>query len=482
MNRPDFVRWITSPGGLYLYDKQKPTLATWLDYQCDIFRHIFPEGNGQLPYSRIIWSEPKKSGKTEIDAAVHLYFGFFVDVPGEQYVLANDYEGAKARVWKYIIGSLEKNPVIKKEDWGVVGSEIWLSNGTTIRAIASDYRGEAGSNHSIATVDEPWGIVHGNSLRLMTEFSPVPTRENSTIFYTGYQGFEGESEFWHNLIDSGMVEPVPELLHIDNGDGKPACWRAGRTFVFWNHKPSMPWHTSEFLDGEKRSYAGRLSEYLRVWENRRVKNADAFCTEEQWVKLLDANLRALHKDDTRLVVLAADAATKSDACALAGVTWNTETKKMEAVLCEVWQPEEKRPVELTKTIGPKIVQLHREYKVMAVYYDPFQMAAIAEMCASAGVKMVEFPQTSRRLESDKYLHDLIWGGNFAHYGDPTLGAHVTNAVAQADRAGRGIRIVKEMGSAKVDAAVALAMACLGALETLSPQPAEMQTSKNPFGF
>jgi len=478
MARPDFIDWVTSPGGLYLYDKKKPTLATWMPHQRDILRHIFPAGDGPLPYNRICWSTPKKTGKTELAAAVQQYFGLFVDVPGEQYVLANDFEGARARVWRYIEGSLERNPLMKDTDWKKVGSEIVLGNGTTIRAIASDYRGEAGSNHSLATVDEPWGIVHESSLRLMTEFGPVPTRENSTIFYTGYQGFEGQSTFWHDLLDSGMVEPVPELAHLDNGDGQPACWRGGKTFVYWDHVGRMPWHTQEFLDDQKRAFAGRLSEYLRVWENRRVHSADAFCTPDQWEKLYDPTLRGLHAGDERSIVLAADAATKSDCTALVGTAWNAETKKVETVYCGVWRPGDGQPIKLTETIGPEIVRLNQQYRVAAVYFDPFQMMAIAEMCRKAGVVMVEFPQTSRRIQSDTHLHQLIWGNNLAHHGDPELKEHVTNALTKSNE--RGQRIVKELSSLKVDAAVALAMSALGTVEMLAGYTGTMAVQPNVF--
>ena len=59
----------------------------------------------------------------------------------------------------------------------------------------------------------------------------------------------------------------------------------------------------------------------------------------------------------------------------------------------------------------------------------------------------------------------LTGGNLAHYGDPTLKEHVTNAMTKETE--RGLRIVKELSSRKVDGAVALAMACLGALEVLA---------------
>ncbi len=464
MKRPSFIRWASSKAGLYLYDKRTPTLASWTPVQEAILNHVFPAGSGQLPYSRVIWSDIKKSGKTELAAGVQVYFALYVDTPGEQYCLANDLEGSKSRVWRYIRLSLEHNPALQASDWKVNGQEISFKNGSTIRALPADYRGEAGANLSLATVDEPWGIMHESSTRLMTEFSPVPTRENSLVFYTGYQGFENQSVWWHNLIDNAKRgEPVPELSHIENGDGEPACWRNGRTFLYWNHKPSMPWHTDAYLDEQRRALTA--SEYLRVWENRRVHNADAFCTAEQWARLFDPFLRALHPEDERRIVLACDAATKSDCTALVGTTWDAEAKRVEVVFVQVWRPQAGRPVELAATVGPKIVELCKHYRVAAVYFDPYQMAAIAEMCGRAGAPMVEFPQTARRTQADSHLHQLLWGGNLAHYGDEHLAEHVTNAVAK--QGDRGLRLIKQASAAKIDAAVALSMAALGAVEVLS---------------
>lgn len=482
MGRPSFIEWATSQAGVYLHDKKDPTLATWQPYQVDILNHIFPGGNGRLPYSRILWCDVKKSGKTELAYGVHLYFGIYVDVPGEQYVLANDFDGAKARVWRAIEEGLGKNPKLKKDkDWKTTGSEIKLSNGTTIKAIAADFAGEAGANHSLATVDEPWGIIHEKSLRLMTEFGPVPTRPSSTIFYTGYQGFEGQSAFWHNLIDTVLEgEPVPELLHIDDGEGKPACWRNGKMFLFWNHKGRQPWHTDEYYAEERKAYRGRENEYIRVHMNKRVKAASTLCSDAQWEKLYDPNLRGLYAGDKRSIVLGVDAAVKSDYCALDATTWNEETKKVENLLLDVWQPEPGKPIDLPLTVGARIVELHQKYNVVAVYYDPYQMAAIAQMCQRAGVKMVEFPQNIQRVQSDTHFHGLLWGGNFAHYGDPVLKEHVTNAVT-APQGQRGLRIVKDLTQAKIDGAVAASMSAWGTVQELAGGPAkEMKASPNPF--
>jgi len=477
MSRPSFVKWATSRGGLYLFDKKEPTLAHFPDYFKDIFNHIFPGGDGQLPYSQIAWSAPKKSGKSQIAAGAHIWYALFVDVPGEQYVLANDLQGSRARVFRAILGALDKNPLLKRgQHWDHTATEITFDNGSVIRAIPADSRGEAGGNQSLATIDEPWGIIHKGGERLMTEFVPVPTRANSTIFYTGYQGFEGQSNFWHDLIDTGMGEAVAELAHLDDGDGKPACWRNGRLFVYWDHKPRMAWHTDAYIEDRRRTM--HPGEFARTWENRRVSSTEAFCTAEQWDALMDVGLRGLMPGDERQIVIAVDAATKADCTALVACGYNAEERRVEVLHSRAWHPPASGAIQLTETIGPEIVRLHRDYRVAAVLYDPFQMAAIAEMCRRAGVRMVEFPQTARRVQADTHLYQLIVGKNLAHYGDVTLREHITNAMTKSTE--RGQRLVKELSSAKIDAAVALSMAALGAVEALAGERAIMTTAKNLF--
>lgn len=483
--RPDFITWALSKGGIYLPDKLKPTLATWQPYQIDILRYLFPAGDGQLRFSRIIWSEPKKSGKTLLAAALHLYFGLFVDVPGEQYVLANDLEGASDRTWQAIKRSLDRasqvtNPVIRDGDYRVVGTQIHLKNGTIIKALANDYKGGAGGNQSLATIDEVWGFTRPNDLGLLTEFAPVPTRENSTAFYTGYQGYEnGGSNYWHTMIDTVVDNgtPIPELAHLDDGDGKPSCYALGRTFLFYSHKTRQPWHTPEYLQDQKSTTP--LNEYLRVWENRRTKNSSALTSKEQWENLYDPSLRELHLDDDRVVVFGVDAATKSDCAAIVGTTWNAEKKRIDVVYVKIWTPELGTPLKLTQTIGPEIVRLDEEYHALGFGFDPFQMVAIAELCRQKDIEMIEFPQNARRIQSDTHLRELIIGNNLAHTGNPELAQHIANAVTRSNE--RGVRIDKEGNSQKVDAAVALSMSALLLIELLRESTkGKMSADTNPF--
>src|SRR5215470_4531053 len=55
--------------------------------------------DGRLPYPEMIFSAPKKSGKTGLAAMVAIYVAVVLAGPyGEVYCLANDYEQAASRV------------------------------------------------------------------------------------------------------------------------------------------------------------------------------------------------------------------------------------------------------------------------------------------------------------------------------------------------------------------------------------------------
>jgi len=482
--RPSFIEWATSKAGLYLPDKRTPTLATWLPHQVDILNHLFPAGDGRLPYSEIMWSEPKKSGKTEFAAGVQKYFGLYVETPGEQYVLANDLEGASDRTFQAIRRSFEHAATvpgsgIRAKDFRQVGTKIILSNGTEIKALANDYKGGAGGNQSLASIDEVWGFTAEKDLGLLTEFAPVPTRENSCAVYTGYQGYEGDGSHWHTMIDNVLErgEPVPELLHIEDGDEKPACWRLGRIFLYFSHWARMPWHTEEYLAQRRASMP--LSEYQRVWENRRTKNTNAFCTDAQWDALEDKQLRAFHDDDEREMVIGLDAATKDDTCAISGVGYNRDSKRYEQRSFKLFRPD-KGAISLTETVLPELRRLHATKRVKAVYFDPFQLAAIAEICRREGMNMIEFPQMSQREASDTFFYECVKGRNFAHYGDKDLKEHVTNAVAIVKPERDTIRLDKKQSGKKIDGAVATSMALYGAREQFSKQPGNFKAIENRF--
>ena len=163
------------------------------DHQREVLRLAFAfDQDGRLPWDTILYSCIKKSGKTTLNGAITLAWGFTQEAPNEMLVLANDLEQTLARVFKTMEGIIQHNPELQREA-EVQTRTIYLANGTTVTAISGDYAGAAGSDHGFVSYDELWGYTSESSTRLWEELTPVPTRKNSISFISTYAGFEGES-------------------------------------------------------------------------------------------------------------------------------------------------------------------------------------------------------------------------------------------------------------------------------------------------
>src|SRR6516162_6717727 len=122
-------------------------------------RHAFqltPEG--RLLYPELVFSGPKKSGKTAFAAMLLIYI---VRVLGgryaEGYACANDYEQAQGRVFQAASRIVEASPLLAQDARVTADKITFISTGATISAIASDYVGAAGANPTVTVFDELWG-------------------------------------------------------------------------------------------------------------------------------------------------------------------------------------------------------------------------------------------------------------------------------------------------------------------------------------
>jgi phage terminase large subunit-like protein len=100
--------------------------------------------------------------------------------------------------------------------------------------------------------------------------------------------------------------------------------------------------------------------------------------------------------------------------------------------------------------------------VRGVFYDPYQMAAVAQRLQQAGVPMREYPQTVGNLtEIGSGLFELIKARGILAYPDADLRLAISRAIAV--ETSRGWRIAKEKAAHKIDIVVALAMAAHAAM-------------------
>ena len=255
---------------------------TLSDHQREILRLAIDfDQDGRLPWDTIIYSCIKKSGKTTLNGAITLGWGFTQEAPNEILILANDLEQTLARVYRTMEGIIQHNPELRREA-EVQSKSIYLANGTVITAISGDYAGAAGSNHGFVSYDELWAYVSESSRRLWEELTPVPTRRNSIRFITTYAGFEGESELLMDLYKQ-VVSPDEhpdgqgERLHPD----LPIfANREARLFAYWDHEPRMPWQTEAYYASQKRVL--RPGTYLRLHENKWASAEEIFISGSLW--------------------------------------------------------------------------------------------------------------------------------------------------------------------------------------------------------
>ncbi|MCZ6688849.1 MAG: hypothetical protein ACE1Z6_12385 [Candidatus Methylomirabilales bacterium] len=460
----DLLRYATDPVAFIDDLVQKNELGRpfyLLDHQREILRLAFTfDKEERLAYDTIMFSCPKKSGKTTINAALALWWAFTQEAPNEIPLVANDFEQAVSRVFKAMVGLIRHNPQLAQSA-EVQVARVFISNGTEVKAISSDYRGEAGGNHGFTSWDELWGYISESSRRLWEELTPVPTRRNSIRFITTYAGWEGESQLLWDLYRQGVgKEEHPdgqgERIHPD----LPIYANCeARLFVYCDHEARMPWQTPEYYAAQRRSL--RPSAYLRLHENRWTVAETTFITPEFFDPCVDKNLSPLLPTQECALYLGVDGAIKGDTAAVVGIIRDGE--KFRLAIHRIWRPSANEPLDLEATIEAYLREVHERYHVRAIYCDPFQLHRSITTLKAAGLPIREFPQTTANTtRMGQALFELLNGRNIRLYPSEELRVQALNTVAVESP--RGWRIAKEKASKKIDAIVALAMACVAALD------------------
>ena len=407
-------------------------------------------------YRTIIYSAPKKSGKTAINALVSLWWALCVQPPDEIIIAANDLDQSVSRVFDAAKGFINRNPLLKQKA-DLQRLLIRFDNETIIKAIPSDYQGESGANQGLCSWDELWGAMSEKSRRLYEELTPVPTRKNSIRFVSTYAGWEGESVLLEDLygrifdkqgnVKPGVQRPVGEDFPV---------YTIGDLFVYWDHEPRMPWQTPQYYESQRADL--RVNTYLRLHENRWVSNESSLFDMEDWDGCVDPEHRPPLSDKKICLYMAADASVKKDRSAVVSVYRKDNLIQLGPF--RTWQPSKQEPMDLESTMEAYVKELSNSYHVVEVRYDPFQFHRSATTLSQAGVKMIEFPQTVSNLtEAGQALYDSVKHRTLRLYKDDELRKEASFAVGKETP--RGMRIVKEKASQKIDAIVALAMAVLG---------------------
>lgn len=434
---------------------------------------------GKFKYSTIIWSQPKKHGKTQIAGAVAAWLACKIEAPNFVLTLASNQEQSAGLIFSAL------KPTIFAQAGKVPTAtnavpEIRLPNGTLLRAIPNNYAGAAGLNYGGTFWSELWTYKTERDRKLWDELPPVPTRFNSIRWVETYAGFEDESDLLRDQFlrvfedfketrvrkvspQGNVVEAVPELTHIRTDSGakeRPSCYHIPDEglFMFWDHEIRAPWITEQYI-AEQRA-ENRHSTFVRLWENRWQSSEGTFIEPHMYDDCV-----TLEHEEWGPMVLAGDASQRHDNTALVGVQqrkvkiFGKEQTRYKVMLVRSWDPEGK-DIDLEETIAKYVKKLYDDGLLLGPFrYDAFQMHQVAVNLRKKGVPCREFNQGKDRLLADTFLWQQFKDGTLDIYPHETLEAHVKAANAK-EYENEQVRIIKGTASTenKVDCAVALSMA------------------------
>jgi phage terminase large subunit-like protein len=121
-------------------------------------------------------------------------------------------------------------------------------------------------------------------------------------------------------------------------------------------------------------------------------------------------------------------------------------------------------------VEARMEEIFRSYRVREIVCDPFRWQRSMEEWESAGLPIVEFPQSpARMVPATAALYDAIVNKRLKHNGDSRLARHVDNATPYTSRHGTQIRKGREQNK-KIDLIVAAIMAYSRAGSLLTEVP------------
>lgn len=432
--------------------------------------------DGSLKYSTVIFSAPKKSGKSALTSGVMLYFAFHNP---NSYVacIANDGKQSTDRLYAPVYTNFR----LHRQLGGIFReinpnkNEVILDNFTKIEPIPCDAAGEAGSQPVFTAWSELWGFETDTKRRVWTELTIPPTLYGRAMRWVEtYAGYTGQSTLLEQLYETGFKDgtPHPDFLDLQGQDGPVVRVNdAAGMFVYWDTEPRMLWQSEDYYAVQAKTMPA--AEFRRIHRNQWVSPSEAFIQEAWWEACEDINLPALADGDKTPVVVAIDMAVSRDCAALVATTRDPWRPDSEVAVrgVRIFSPKEMGSIiDQERDIRPVIEDWHSRWNVVCWTYDPHQMAKLAQDMTREGYGWFKpFGQGDPRAIADKELHDAIMARQVSwnrHTTEGQIGIknqtseslfkHLSQAGAKV--AGDKYRIEKLADSAKIDAAVALSMA------------------------
>jgi len=427
----------------FLKITRKPIVL--IQWQHKVLRDIF---YAEIMPKLAVCGSVKKSGKSELAAGVLLYYLTNVKM-SENYIIAPDLDAGKDVVFKSLKFAIRLHPILCK--LCKITKDTITYGDSFVKVLPCDIS-VAGLRPNLTVVDEAWQFRTEDSIRTLDEMTTNPVGNHLTFVVTtaGYQeDCSDELHLWRwfcrgKNIQEGREEPDPMFYFY---------WKEDYSGVPWVENTNYLAHQRKILSP---------SSYLRFHENQWASAISTFTTPDVLDLCIDKTLRPTAPEGTR-IVCAIDAGVKWDCSALIALA-KDETKKRGVYLVEhrIFEPKGET-INFERTIERTMLAWNNRYKIVACWFDPYQLLRSAQLLKDERIKITEYPQTvTNMVSATQSLSELLHSGNIRLYPNTVLRQHILSASTKEHSVGE--RLVKTNRAKKIDAAIALAICVEAAMQ------------------
>lgn len=448
----------------------------------------FDKATNKRRYSQALLFIPRKNGKTELLAAILLYFLFVDSEKGKEiYCAANETEQAKI-VYNATSTMLRQNHALEKIATIFKSTKTIERNNEFkdfIKVLTANADTKDGLRPYIFVYDELHAAKNGELLRVLEE--GTRSRSNSLSFIISTAGYNLNGEMYRlyeyaKNVQSGVIKDDSFYSMIFEADAKN--WQDEKEWIKAN--PAMDRGIK--LDKLKEAFIKASNDalamqsfktkHLNIWV---ADNENSWVSDEPWLKNSHGfNLDEILQDKGLIFYSGLDLSSVNDLTAFVLIT---QFKGKFVVIPHFWLPAENLRVKSKKDyvsyerwikegfikttpgnvldygfIQRDILEICANLKVEGVAYDRWNAAGIVSNLSDEGLNMLSFGQGFASMSAPtKELYTEILKANLEHFNNPVLRWMATNAVIKKDPAGN-VKLDKEKSRDKIDGIVALVMA------------------------
>jgi phage terminase large subunit-like protein len=466
------------------FAQQAFNLRPW---QRQILTRLFKTGpDGRRQYRTCLLMLPRKNGKSELAAALAIYFLIFDGEQGaEVYSAAADKDQA-ALVFNVAAAMIRNDPELEAQV-EIIDSQkriVHRASGSFYRAISAEAYSKHGFNASVVIYDE----LHAAPSRELWDVLATSqgARAEPMLIAITTAGYDRHSILWELYAHATKVRERPELdptfLPIIYEAPIEADWTDER--VWKKANPALGDFRSvedmRILAARAKEIPAQENTFRRLYLNQWTEQASRWLAMPAWDACQVAPDRSTW--NARACFVGMDLSTTTDLTALVAVL--PDDVGGFDVLCQFFVPQEKIRTRSTRdrvpydqwaregwliatpgdTVDYDVVRETLQtwastYHVQEIAYDPWNATdIITKLTAQDGFVCVPIRQGFASLSAPtKALEKAILSKALRHDGHPVLRWNVSNVSVETDAAGN-LKPSKKLSTERIDGVVALVMA------------------------